>query len=139
MLTDIVPQVEYDGSLGEGASEKGKATLIVTNLRAGLLAQTVTRTPVSGGTQVTTRYHLVSYLLPAAEKVILERSPSLLETKYLLRLQLPSELAEMARGTPTLKLGEEHAGILWRSSTDSPRGSSATPWAASAGGSCSES
>ncbi|MBL4849214.1 MAG: hypothetical protein JKY65_27120 [Planctomycetes bacterium] len=112
VLTDIVPEVDYEGSLGEGGAEKGKATLIVTNLRAGLLAQTVTRTPVSGGTQVTTRYHLVSYLLPAAEKVILERTPTLLETEYLLRLQLPAELAEMAQGTPVLKLGEEHAGIL---------------------------
>lgn len=112
ILTDIVENVDYEGSLGESGSEKGKATLVVTNLRAGLLAQTVTRQAVSGGTQVTTRYHLVSYLLPAAEKVILERTPDLLEKSYLLKLQLPGELQEMDRQTPNLKLGEEHAGIL---------------------------
>ena len=112
MLTDIVEDVDYEGSLGESGAEKGKATLIVTNLRAGLLAQTVTRQAVSGGTQVTTRIHLVSYHLLAAEKVILERSPGLLEKTYLMKLQLPGELQEMDRTTPNLKLGEEHAGIL---------------------------
>lgn len=112
ILTDIVENVDYEGSLGESGAEKGKATLIVTNHRAGLLAQTVTRQAVSGGTQVTTRIHLVSYLLLAAEKVILERTPDLLEKSYVMRLQLPGELQEMDRSTPDLKLGEEHAGIL---------------------------
>lgn len=112
VLTDIVKEVDYEGSLGESGAEKGKATLVVTNWRAGLLAQTVTREAVSGGTQVTTRFHLVSYLLPEAEKVILERDPSLLETSYILRLQLKGELQEADRTTPDLKLGEEHAGIL---------------------------
>lgn len=104
VLTDIIPGVDYEGTIVSGGTKAG-ATLVVTNLRAGLLATTI-----AGNAR---HYNLVSYLLPLAEKVTLERKPKLSgKTSYLLRLELPAELAGKGPVPPTLKLTADHTGVL---------------------------
>lgn len=113
IITDIVPKVDYEGKL-KTAGAKGNATLVVTNLRAGLLAQTVLSEQVGNQMRTTTSFNLISYPLPLAKEAILERTASLGESRWTLRLELPDELKSQpgAADVPALKLGQEHAGLL---------------------------
>jgi hypothetical protein len=108
IITDVIHDVDYEGTV-QSAGSKGVAKLVVTNLRVGLLAQTVQTESVSGGTRTTTHYNLISYLLPLANRVILERTPKLSEPTYLLHLDMPAEHTGRA---PVLKLTKDHTGVF---------------------------
>jgi hypothetical protein len=111
IITDIINDVDYEGSVASAGS-KGTAKLVVTNLRAGLLAQTVETESVAGGTRTTTHYNLIQYLLPLADRVKITRKKSLISPEYLVELELPPEDAAKVGSAPILKLTEDHAGIF---------------------------
>ncbi|MDC3378654.1 hypothetical protein OAX78_00035 [Planctomycetota bacterium] len=104
-ITDIIRGVDYEGKL-KSSGAKGLATLVVTNLRVGLLARTVT----SSQNRTTTHYNLISYLLPLAEKVAIERKASLGKPQFLVRLVLKD--MDQNDDAPILKLTKDHTGIL---------------------------
>ncbi len=109
VLTDVIRGVDYEGTL-QAPGSKGSATLLVTNLRVGLLAQTVLVERVGNATRTTTSLSLVNYLLPLATQVTLERAPSLGKPSWRLRLELPAELPDPK--APTLVLGPDHTGMF---------------------------
>ncbi|MGE0711728.1 MAG: hypothetical protein AB7N76_26785 [Planctomycetota bacterium] len=111
IVTDIVEEVDYEGAL-QTAGARGKAKLVVTNLRAALLAQTVQTEQFGNTRRVTTHYNLIGYLLPLAQKVTLTRRARLKQPEYSLELELEPEAAAKAGRAPKLKLSEEHAGLL---------------------------
>ncbi|MHC5019293.1 MAG: hypothetical protein ACYTGX_04095 [Planctomycetota bacterium] len=65
IITDVIVGVDYQGTVNAGA-EKSQATLIVTNFRVGLLAQTKTTVHQGNQIQTTTHFNLITYLLPVA-------------------------------------------------------------------------
>ncbi len=109
VLTDIIFGVDYEGQL-RTAGAKGKAKLLVTNLRAGLLGTTIQTEHLGNATRTTTHYSLISYLLPLAEKVTVRRASGLGANSYVLELALKPE--HQNEGAPKLKLTEDHAGVF---------------------------
>jgi hypothetical protein len=109
VLTDIISGVDYEGQLGSAGS-KGRAKLLVTNLRAGLLGTTIETEHLGNATRTTTHYRLISYLLPLAEKVVIKRDGGLGPASYLIELELKPE--HRNDGAPKLKLTEDHTGIF---------------------------
>lgn len=111
VLTDVVRGVDYEGALKTPGS-KGAATLLVTPLRVGLLAQTVLVERVGNGTRTTTSVNLVTYLLPQASLVTMERTSSLGAAEWRLRLELPADAPGGAKDAPVLKLTPDHTGLF---------------------------
>jgi hypothetical protein len=109
IVTDVIVGVDYQGTVNAGA-EKSQATLIVTNFRVGLLAQTKTTVHQGNQIQTTTHFNLITYLLPVAECVTFERTAAIGKQEYAVRLELPEEHA--AADAPVLLLTPDHAGML---------------------------
>lgn len=111
VLTDVVKGVDYEGVLNTPGG-KGEATLLVTPLRVGLLAQTVLVERVGNATRTTTSVNLVTYLLPTATSVTMERTSSLGAAEWRLRLDLPPDAPVAANAAPVLKLTPDHTGLF---------------------------
>lgn len=109
VVTDVIRGVNYEGTV-KTAGDKGQATLLVTNLRVGLLAQTVLVERMGNATRTTTSFSFTTYLLPKANRVTFERTPSLTTAGWRVKLDLPKELEQ--EGAPTLLLGPDHAGVF---------------------------
>lgn len=109
VLTDVVRGVDYEGALNTPGG-KGAATLLVTSLRVGLLAQTVLVERVGNATRTTTSLNLVTYLLPKANQVTMRRTASLATPEWRLELDLPPDLHN--EKAPVLKLTPDHTGVF---------------------------
>jgi hypothetical protein len=109
IVTDVIKDVDYIGKL-ESKGSKGTATLVVTNLRVGLLARTVETQTSGNSTRTTTHFNLLGYLMPAAEMVTLQRTPKIGAVEFVMRLALPPE-HENAEA-PDLQLTRDHAGVF---------------------------
>lgn len=110
VVTDVVRGVDYEGQV-KTPGGKGQATLLVTPLRVGLLAQTVLVERVGNATRTTTSLSLLTYLLPRATAVTMERTASLGAPEWRLRLELPPDV-EGAAEAPVLKLTPDHTGVF---------------------------
>jgi hypothetical protein len=113
LLTDVIRGVDYEGAVSAPGG-KGGATLLVTNLRVGLLARTVLVERFGNTTRTTTSLTLITYALPLATRVTMERAPALGAEEYRLRLELPPEHQpqDPKQKTPVLKLGPDHTGLF---------------------------
>lgn len=109
VLTDVVSGVDYEGQVSSPGS-KAQATLLVTPIRVGLLARTVQVERVGNMTRTTTGLNLITYLLPQATQVTMERTASLSRPEWRLRLALPEGAAR--EGAPVLKLNPDHTGLF---------------------------
>lgn len=109
VITDVIRGVNYEGTV-KTAGSKGEASLVVTNLRVGLLARTVLVETMGNQTRTTTSFSFTTYLLPKATRCTFERHPSLTTAGWRVKLDLPKELEQ--EGAPTLLLGPDHAGIF---------------------------
>ncbi len=109
VITDVIKGVSYEGTV-KTAGSKGQATVLVTNLRVGLLAQTVLVERMGNATRTTTSFSFTTYLLPKATRCTFERVPSLSTAGWRVKLELPKELEQ--EGAPTLLLGPDHAGVF---------------------------
>lgn len=110
-LTDVIRGVDYEGKLNTPGS-KGSATLLVTPMRVGLLAQTVLVQQQGNVTRTTTSVNLISYLLPEASSVTMERTASLGKPEWRLRLELPPGKVTPENAPPVLKLNPDHTGVF---------------------------
>lgn len=108
VITDVIFGVDYEGALKTAGGRGMAPKLVVTNLRVILLAQTIQRQAVAGGTLVTTHFNLVNYPLPLARGITLEALPGLGRRAYRLLLDLPPEMPK----APVLRLTTDHTGIL---------------------------
>lgn len=112
VLTDVIRGVDYEGKLNTPGS-KGSATLLVTPMRVGLLAQTVLVQQSGNVTRTTTSVNLITYLLPEASCVTMERTASLGSPEWRLHLELPpGKGQESSAAPPVLKLNPDHTGVF---------------------------
>lgn len=110
VITDVIRGVDYEGEV-KSPGNKAAATLIVTPMRVGLLARTVLVQQSGNVRRVTTSVNLISYLLPQASLVTMERTPSLGKPEWRLRLELPPGTPG-GEGAPVLKLTPDHTGLF---------------------------
>jgi hypothetical protein len=104
--------VGYEGRVPSQGS-RGSASLVVTNLRLGLLAQTVTVERRGNVSRTTTFYNLLGYALPLAAALKATRAPALRQDAYRIDFTwLEGKGPKPENEPPALLLGPEHGAAL---------------------------